>query len=185
MSCLPLERKLCLDAVWGNLGGVKTPAFLCNEKQEFGNSNQFGVLFRAISERLSGVLGASFDNYWLQVGRIHACLSNKLSHYPCPLEDAALGVHSDDMSCVLAGVLFAWFSCALHVGDSPAKTRRRHAFFVVQKRSQTFVVMKFEVFPRKYSLKTCHRNFTTFITLKFTMSKDISRLVHTLGAISL
>ena len=40
------------------------------------------------------------------------------------------------------------------------------------------------IFPRKNSLEICHRNFTTFFTLKFRMTKEICHLVLTLGAIS-
>ena len=36
----------------------------------------------------------------------------------------------------------------------------------------------------KSSLKNCRQNFTTFFTLKFAISKEICRLVLTLGAIS-
>ena len=40
------------------------------------------------------------------------------------------------------------------------------------------------VFPRKNSLNICHQNFTTFFTLKFTLTTEICHLVLALGAIS-
>ena len=73
--------------------------------------------------------------------------------------------------------------------------------YVVQKRSQKFTVMSFEVFegepcggffcgnlfvtifPRKNSLNISSQNITTFFTLKFAISKETCHLVLTLGAI--
>ena len=85
--------------------------------------------------------------------------------------------------------------------ESPAEFHRPKN--LVQKRSQKYMVIKLKFlreryvvdfvggkiylstfFPRKKSLKICHQNFTTFFTLKFTITKELCHLVLPLGAIS-